>query len=112
MLVCSEELLAELGDVLARPRIKERIPQGAAGLFSLLYAQKAVFLDPGPPPQVCRDPNDDYLLSLAVAGAADYLVTRDEDLLVLTRHGTTELVYPARFLQILSDRLRSPRADS
>ena len=32
---------------------------------------------------------------------ADYLVTRDEDLLTLGRHADTEIVYPAKFLQLL-----------
>jgi predicted nucleic acid-binding protein len=31
----------------------------------------------------CRDPKDDYLLSLAVSGRADCLVTGDDDLLAL-----------------------------
>ena len=31
----------------------------------------------------CRDPKDDYLLSLAISGRADWLVTGDDDLLML-----------------------------
>jgi uncharacterized protein len=33
--------------------------------------------------KICRDPNDDMFLSLAIAAGADCLITRDEDLLVL-----------------------------
>lgn len=102
-LLCSEDLLAELADVLDRPRIKTVISPNHAALLRHLYAQKAVFCEPGPNPRVCRDPRDDYLLGLAMVGNADYLVTRDEDLLVLGRHESTEIVYPARFLQILSE---------
>ena len=32
---------------------------------------------------VCRDPEDDRILGCALAGEADYLVTGDEDLLVM-----------------------------
>ena len=69
--------------------------------FQSLLAQAAEFFDPGDPPQVCRDASDDYLLGLCVAGGADYLVTRDEDLLVLGRFGATEIVYPARLLELI-----------
>lgn len=67
-----------------------------------LYLQAAVHLQPTPAPRICRDESDDYLLSLASAADADTLVTRDEDLLALKTHGRTEIVYPARFLQILA----------
>lgn len=42
---------------------------------------------------VCRDPKDDFLLSLAVSANADLLVTGDEDLLVL---------HPFRGIHIIS----------
>lgn len=102
-LICSEELLAELADVLDRPRIRQHVSAADAALFRQLYAQSAVFFEPGPDPRLCRDPRDDYLLALAAATKADYLVTRDEDLLVLVRHECTEIIYPARFLQLLQE---------
>jgi uncharacterized protein len=37
--------------------------------------------DPIDPPPVVRDPRDDYLLALALAGRADAIVTGDKDLL-------------------------------
>jgi len=50
---------------------------------------------------ICRDPSDDYLLALAKSAIADLLVTRDEDLLVLKKHGKTEIVHIAEFLKRL-----------
>ena len=100
-LVCSPDLLTELDAVLRRPRMQTVMSARQAALALELYAQRAVFVEPGPAPRICRDPNDDYLLALAAAGAADYLVTRDEDLLVLQSHEGTQIVYPARFLQLL-----------
>jgi predicted nucleic acid-binding protein len=37
----------------------------------------------GPPPQVCRDPKDDYLVALARSSQADAIVTGDLDLLAI-----------------------------
>lgn len=100
-LACSPALLAELSRVVNRPRIAARIPQEDAVILRNLYSESLQFVDPGPDSGRCRDPHDDYLLALAEASNADYLVTRDADLLVLERHGRTEIIYPARFLQLL-----------
>jgi uncharacterized protein len=41
-------------------------------------------IDPPPLPQpVCRDPNDDMVLALALAAQVDLIVSGDNDLLVL-----------------------------
>jgi putative PIN family toxin of toxin-antitoxin system len=40
----------------------------------------------------CRDPKDDFLLSLAVDSKADYLLTGDNDLLDLKRVGKTKII--------------------
>jgi putative PIN family toxin of toxin-antitoxin system len=101
-LVASNDLLAELAEVVQRTRFASRIkPEDVAALRNL-YSESAICFEPGPNPNVCRDPRDDYLLALAAASRADYLVTRDEDLLILGRFESTEIVYPARFLQLLA----------
>ena len=46
-----------------------------------------------PPVDVSPDPYDNFLLSIAAGGRADYLVTGDKaDLLALGRHGGTRIV--------------------
>lgn len=94
-------MLEEQAAVLARPRLARFVAPTSAERVKQLFLHAAVFVEPGPAPRVCRDASDDYLLALAAASQADYLVTRDADLLVLDRHGVTVIVYPARFLQIL-----------
>lgn len=48
---------------------------------------------------VSPDPNDDYLLALALAGEADVLVTGDKrDLLSLGHHGRTRIMAASSFL--------------
>jgi uncharacterized protein len=53
------------------------------------------------PIQACRDPKDDKFLELAINGAADYLVTGDQDLLALHPFATTNIVSAKAFTQIL-----------
>jgi putative PIN family toxin of toxin-antitoxin system len=50
-------------------------------------------------PRVVRDPEDDMVIACAVAAGAEYLVTRDHDLLSLERHAGT--IEPEEFLGVL-----------
>lgn len=47
----------------------------------------------------CRDPHDDYVLSLAHAGLADAIVTEDKDLLVLHPWRGVEILRLTQFLE-------------
>lgn len=48
-------------------------------------------------PSVTRDPKDDYLLAYALVGQADYLVSGDQDLLVLRQVGKCQILSPRVF---------------
>ncbi len=50
-------------------------------------------------PAVTRDPKDDYLLAYAVVGGADFLVTGDEDLLVLKQVQGVAICRPSEFVE-------------
>jgi uncharacterized protein len=47
---------------------------------------------------VCRDPKDDFLLSLARDGKANYLITGDKDLLDIKVFGKTKITTMTDFL--------------
>jgi len=49
----------------------------------------------------CRDPKDNFLLSLAIDGKADYLLSGDKDLLVLKKIGNTEIKTISEFFDII-----------
>lgn len=62
----------------------------------------ATMCDPLPRVTVSPDPNDDFLLAIAQAGAADYLVTGDKsDLLALGSHASTRIVSAKTMVQLL-----------
>lgn len=48
--------------------------------------------------KICRDPKDDKLLELASSGKADFLVTGDNDMLVLNPFRGIEIITPRDFL--------------
>ncbi len=82
----SVTLLEELADVLTRPSATKRLGviDQHAGTVLLDYAAVVQVIEPAPLAQpVCRDPDDDEVLALAVAAQADLIVSGDRDLLVL-----------------------------
>jgi hypothetical protein len=95
-LVVSELLLAELKRTLAYPKLRKRIaPEKAAAFANWIRDHGTVAEDPAnPPPVSSRDPDDDYLLALAIDRRA-YLVTGDQDLLVLSND--LPIFTPAQF---------------
>ncbi len=52
---------------------------------------------------VSRDPDDDKVLACASASGADYLVTGDEDLLVIKWYGGTKILAPRDFEGLFVD---------
>jgi putative PIN family toxin of toxin-antitoxin system len=100
-LLTSAEQLDELMRVTRYPRIRERLAPALAGRLINELRDIAVVLKNLPAVTVCQDPYDDYLLAMAVAGAADFLVTGDKrDLLSLKLHEGTKIVTVRNFLTL------------
>lgn len=51
--------------------------------------------------EACRDPKDNKFLEAAIAGEANFIVTGDDDLLVLDPFDRTAILAPAAFLMRL-----------
>ncbi len=79
--------MAEVQDVLARPRLLRKYPQLASprvAMFLARVAELAQLIEPVPEVlSYPRDPKAQPYLDLAIAADADFLVSRDQDLLDL-----------------------------
>ena len=81
-LVACDRLLAEFSAALRGRYFESRVPADERVRLQMLLHELAVILpDPIDPPPVVRDPRDDYLVALALAGRVDAIVTGDKDLL-------------------------------
>jgi uncharacterized protein len=86
LLTCAEHL-DELHSTLRKPSVSERIKPHKAGRLVNRLKKLAESIDELPTVTRSSHPDDDYLLALAEAGQADYLVTGDKSgLLALGRH--------------------------
>lgn len=105
-LVTSLYLIEELIHVLSYPRIAKRLrldeDELAAILAALLSKAKVT---PGHLrlPGVTRNPKDDAVVACAKEGDADYIVSGDQDLLVLGEYEGIRVVAPCRFVEILQE---------
>lgn len=103
-LVTSLYLVDELAHVLTYPRIVKRIRLDESEVDAILAALLSqAEMAPGELelPGVTRDPKDDAVVACAVEGEADYIVSGDEDLLVLNVYKEVKIVTPRQFMSIL-----------
>jgi putative PIN family toxin of toxin-antitoxin system len=90
-------MLKELAEVSNRHKFKNIFTsQRMKELFSLLD-NYAIVVSPSQKVNACRDEKDNFLLEVALEGRADYLITGDEDLLVLNTFQSTKIIRPKEF---------------
>ena len=98
-IVFSDDLLDE---ILRNLRLKIKLPENIVDNISEFLREHANFSIPIPlAADVCRDPDDIKILGLAVASNADYIVTGDNDLLVLKSFQNIPILTPRSFSDIL-----------
>ena len=107
-LVLSTSIMVEILKVLARDQLVERFhlrqtdyPRAVSRLFEVMKAAETV--DPTIIDPVARDPNDDKFLAVARAAGAAYLVSEDNDLLVLGAYGGTSIRTCGEFIRHIED---------
>jgi uncharacterized protein len=103
-LFLSPDILEETVRVLlTRGRIRRRYAYSDDDVeaFCWRLTDIATIIRAAPAIQVVRDPDDDMILACAIAASADYLITRDKDLLILDNHEGIAILTPEAFLQVL-----------
>ena len=98
VLLFSQQLLEEFIEVSQRPKFRKYFsPQDIDKLIATINI-KAEFITIKSNIVLCRDPKDNFLLTLAKDGKASHLITGDKDLLVLKKIGKTEILTIAAYL--------------
>ena len=97
-LVTSAEQLIELADVVRRPSLRTRLVPAHVGRFINDLRELALVIQRLPAVDRSSDPADNFLLAMAEASRADFLVSGDRSgVLALVRHGSTRILGVAAF---------------
>lgn len=120
-LFLSPTILAELRDVFRRPSVRRKLPtltNDVIDLFLAKVAARAVVIDTVPTSvRLPRDVKDEPYINLALAVRADFLVSRDKDLISLandtafrTEHPDMSIINPEAFLDQVRPRTKNQAA--
>lgn len=121
-LFISEEVLAEIQDVITRPKLQAKYSrltnERAEKLIEVLRTKATVIKNV---PQIfnyARDPKDEKYINLAAAAGAEYIISRDTDLLDLMtdfdddskefrqKFRPLKIIQPLEFLKIVENRTK------
>jgi putative PIN family toxin of toxin-antitoxin system len=105
-LYLSVEIIEEAVEILiGTPRLRARYaytPEQVGQYRADLSTLARIVDDPPPTPgAVPRDPDDDKIVACALAAGAQYLVSRDRDLLSLGSYAGVTIITPEEFLRLV-----------
>lgn len=100
VILISSETIAELAEVINRPKFDKYLTFEEREEFLEALLLRAELIGVLEDLRICRDPKDDKFLNLAASGKASYIVTGDEDLLVLETYLGTQILNAKNFLKL------------
>jgi len=98
----SEITLLELEGVLNRSKFNKYITLEERQEFLSKLVKKVLFVEIIESIEQCRDSKDNKYLELAVSGNADYIITGNNDLLVLNPFRAINIITVNQFLLLLN----------
>ena len=104
-LFTTQELVGELEGVLSRSRFAKHLAAANVSVSELVagYAALAELIEPvSIEAVVIRDPDDDAVIACAVASESEAIVSGDDDILSLKRHGAIRMVTAAELVSELN----------
>lgn len=94
-------MLNEFVIVSRRPKLRSYFRvENLSNLLEIIN-EHAEFIEVESVVELCRDPKDNFLLSLGKDGKADYLITGDKDLLVLEKLDNMQICTISELLERL-----------
>ena len=103
-LFTSTPLLAELTDILWRPKFEKKIAASMLSVDQLVdrYAEVTSLVRPSVVPRIAPDPDDDAVIGTALAAKADSIVTGDRSLLSVGKYQGVRIIGVSEAVQIIT----------
>ncbi|MEB3311993.1 MAG: putative toxin-antitoxin system toxin component, PIN family [Snowella sp.] len=97
--IYSQQLLDELYEVTQRPKLQKYFRKDKTDSLIEFLKEIGELIQTKSEISICRDPKDNYLLALAQDSDANFLITGDQDLLVLEKFSRTIITSYSDFLK-------------
>lgn len=97
----SSKQMIEIASVLRREKFQKYFIEQDIKEFLALLFQTFHYVKPTRKIKACRDAKDNYILEIADEGDVDYIITGDDDLLVLNPFKEIKIITPRKFEKIL-----------
>jgi putative PIN family toxin of toxin-antitoxin system len=96
----SEATYQELATRVSKKKFDKYLEKDDRLDFLLAIKNRSLFVDILHKTTVCSDSDDNKFLELAVSGMAQYIITGDNDLLILNTYQGIPIISPAEFIAI------------
>ncbi|MEO6637252.1 MAG: putative toxin-antitoxin system toxin component, PIN family [Ginsengibacter sp.] len=100
VLLFSQELINEIVEVTQRRKFRKYFSLDDVENLLTKIKSRAEFIKVESILTYCKDPKDNFLLSLSIDGDATHLITGDKDLLVLEKYVKTKILSIAEYLNL------------
>ena len=100
-IISSFRQLEEISIVLSRPKLKKLINKNLIEEFLLLFLKSVEIVESKVKIKDCRDAKDNFILETAISGQGDFIVTEDNDLLILDPYKNLRIVTVKEFYKKL-----------
>jgi putative PIN family toxin of toxin-antitoxin system len=98
-IISSLECYKELVEVLSRPKFSKYFSEIDKSIFLINYFHSTQFVKVNIVVEDCRDPKDNKFLALAFEHSSDFIVSGDNDLLILNPYKNIPILTPNGFLE-------------
>jgi len=100
VILFSSSTLSELEDVLWRKKFDPYISHEERKQFLSSFILHSTPVEINETVTECRDPKDNKFLELAVCGKADFIISGDKDLLILSPFRNIQILTPHNFINL------------
>lgn len=98
-LIFSDELIGEFVEVVSRPKFEKYLSKNDIEKILNYFDQYGKLIKVKSTVKICRDEKDNFLLNLSIDSKADYLITGDNDLLILDKIERTRIMNFTEFIK-------------
>jgi uncharacterized protein len=103
ILLFSDDLLDEFLEVVARPKLSRYFSRKDIEMLLETIEEYAELVKVTSLIRYLKDEKDDFLLSLAIDGKADFLITGDKELLKVNKYFDTQIISISDFVKRLEN---------